>query len=310
MIVGERLLKDMTSEAQLKHDHITESEQIRSMQARKNPKGSVLRQLFQANLADTESRLTPQEYKISARQFIGLPALKITRAEVVTLSCGCEAQKCPNANCGDTLLDSCGNHAMTCHPGIGSRKATLLERALERTFRASSGKAESQPSTSKLLGDVLCKEDLASLFPGGLTLEQTKKNQNLAIELIDALTMTDRLKDLVIGEVRARMPVVPEMKDNAANSTIRFDLKLAAPFPYDMPLQLWMDHGITQETCDSYRKDVLAQLLDGHDINKTIAFSRMESSKRRRFVGIMTVTKHVKKLGLLDFNPFFLFPVI
>ena len=59
-----------------------------------------------------------------------------------------------------------------CHKGIASRKATLLERALERTFRNSTGKCDRQPSTYRLLGEVVPKEDLACLFKGGLSVEE------------------------------------------------------------------------------------------------------------------------------------------
>ena len=249
-IVGERLRKDLTSDTQLKHEHVTESEKVRAVQTRKDPQGSVLLHLFQGSLADNESRLTPLEYKIAARQFIGLPALKNPRAETVELKCGCKVQKCPNVGC-DAQLDPCGNHAMTCHVGIGSRKATLLERTLERTFRASCGKGESQPSTSKLLGEMLPTEDLVRLFPGGLSVEETKKNQDLAIELIDAFMTSAPTKEAIIDEGRSRMPVIDEEKEQLANSVVRFDLKLGSQFPYELPMQLWMDHGITQETCDT-----------------------------------------------------------
>ena len=49
--------------------------------------------------------------------------------------CGCEVQKCPNVACEGALLDPSGNHALLCHAGMGARKATVLERALERAFR-------------------------------------------------------------------------------------------------------------------------------------------------------------------------------
>ena len=60
------------------------------------------------------------------------------------------------------------------------------------------------------------------------------------------------LQEAVIAEVRSRLPVVDEEKKESQN-LIRFDLCLGAPFPYDAPQQLWLDHGILQDTAESYR---------------------------------------------------------
>ena len=68
-----------------------------------------------------------------------------------------------------------------CHPGLPAKKATLLERALERVFRKSGGRSERQPVTTKLLGEIVPKEDLAALFPGGQNLEESKKSGELAL---------------------------------------------------------------------------------------------------------------------------------
>ena len=115
--IGEQQLKFLTS---LTLPHVTKSEVIRSLHTRKKPGSSVLTQLFTANLSDREARLTKTEFTISARQFFCLPALKIPRGEVVELKCGCEAQMCPNPECGGTILDPIGNHALTCHGGIAA----------------------------------------------------------------------------------------------------------------------------------------------------------------------------------------------
>ena len=109
------------------------------------------------------------------------------------------------------IIDPAGNHALLCHAGIGARKATLLERALERVFRKAGGKPDRQPPSTRLLGDIVPKEDLAALFPGGLNLEETKKSGDLALELVDALLLPpNALKDSVIDEVRSRLPEVDE----------------------------------------------------------------------------------------------------
>ena len=62
-----------------------------------------------------------------------------------------------------------------------------------------------------MLGEIVPKEDLAALFPGGLNLEETKKSGELAIELADAFLMpTGALKESVIDKVRSRLPEVDE----------------------------------------------------------------------------------------------------
>ena len=138
--LAQKCLRELAAPTGLTHAHITKSEKIRTIQARKTPGGSVLKQLFCANLSDRDTRLTPTEFIHSARQFIALPALKISRGEIVELKCGCEAHKCPNAKCGGTIIDPTGNHALLCHGGIGARKATLLEGSLERVFRNAGGR--------------------------------------------------------------------------------------------------------------------------------------------------------------------------
>ena len=114
------------------------------------------------------------------------------------------------------IIDPTGNHALLCHGGIAARKATLLERSLERVFRKAGGRASRQPTTFRLLGEVVPKHDLAALFPGGLNLAKTKKNADLAIELVDAFLMSgSALKDSVIDEIRSRLPVVDATKKKA-----------------------------------------------------------------------------------------------
>ena len=95
------------------------------------------------------------------------------------MKCGCEAQKCPNSGCAGTIIDPHGNHALMCHKGLPTRKATLLERSLERAFRKSTGRCQPQPSTYKLLGEVVPREDLEVLFAGGLTAEDNRKMKTL-----------------------------------------------------------------------------------------------------------------------------------
>jgi hypothetical protein len=303
-------MKLLTSHTELTQAHVTKSEMIHSMQARQKPGASVLKQLFSANLSDRDTRLTPTEFTLSARQFIVLPALKIPRGEIVELKCGCEAQKCPNASCGGTIIDPTGNHALLCHAGIAARKATLLERGLERVFRKAGGRASRQPTTFRLLGEVVPKDDLAALFPGGLNLEETKKNSELAIELVDAFRMTgSALKDAIIEEIRGRLPPVDEDKKEANANIIRFDLCLAASFPTDSPRELWLDHAVVHETSESYQEAVIAH-VETTDLTTSLPFRRMETSKKRRFAALIPLANYLLKHNVLDFQPFFLFPVM
>jgi hypothetical protein len=122
-------------------------------------------------------------------------------------------QLCPNPRCENALLDAFGNHALTCHPGIGSRKATLLEKSIERVYRKAGGRVERQPSTFRLLGEMFSKDDLMALFPGKMTVPEAKKNSELALELVDALTMVPSVKkDAIVEEIRTRIEIAAEAK--------------------------------------------------------------------------------------------------
>ena len=116
-------------------------------------------------------------------------------------------------------------------------------------------------------------------------------------------------KDSTLEEIRERMPKLDEDQIEY-NNTIRFDLCLSAPFPLDAPLQLWLDHGIVHETSESYQDPVIDHLEGGRDPTSSEPFRRMESSKDRRFRYLKNLATHLQKQRLLDFQPFFLFPVI
>jgi hypothetical protein len=104
---------------------------------------------------------------------------------------------------GGIELDPFGNHSLMCHPGIGSRKATFLERSLERVFRKAGGRVQRQPSTFRLLGEMFSKDDLMSLFPGKMTVPEGKRSSELAVELLDGLLMKpSATKDAVVAEIR------------------------------------------------------------------------------------------------------------
>ena len=113
----------------------------------KTPGRSILSNLFTANLSQRDVRLTKSEFVIVARQFTCLPPVKNEECDVIMHPCGCEAQLCGNAKCAkkDAVLDSAGNHARVCHPGVKVHKATILEETLERIFRHAGGHPSRQP---------------------------------------------------------------------------------------------------------------------------------------------------------------------
>ena len=148
------------------------------------------------------------------------------------------------------------------------------------------------------------------LFTGGLNQEETKAHAEIALELVDALQMApSATREAVIAEVRSRLP---ELKDDAkaANNTLRFDLCMAAPYPITLPKELWLDHAIVHETCDSYRDHIIADLDADQDPVKSYPFRRTQATKRRKYAGLIAIATHLAKQKLLDFQPFFLFPVI
>jgi len=64
------------------------------------------------------------------------------------------------------------------------------------------------------------------------------------------------------------------------------------------------------ETSKCYQDAVLAFLEGADDLTKSFPFRRMETSKQRRFAALIPLATHLLKQNLLDFQPFFLFPVI
>jgi hypothetical protein len=135
-------------------------------------------------------------------------------------------------------------------------------------------------------------------------------SSRIALELVDAFMLPpSALRESVVAEVRSRLPPVTEGKKESQN-IIRFDMCLAAPFPYDAPRQLWLDHVIVQETTTSYQDDVIAYLGGADDPTKSPAFRRMETAKQRRFRALIAIANHLQKQHVLDFQPFFLFPVV
>ena len=96
---------------------------------------SILPSLFTASLAQYDVRLTKTEFTVATRQYVWLPPLKNYSCDSVELKCGCQAQICSKCHRDDAVLDVAGNHGRTCHPGIKSQKATILEKSLDKIFR-------------------------------------------------------------------------------------------------------------------------------------------------------------------------------
>ena len=109
----------------------------------------------------------------------------------------------------------------------------------------------------------------------------------------------------MLDEIRERIPKLDEGQIEY-NNTIRFDLCLSAPFPFDSPQQLWIDHGIVHETSESYQESMVQHLESGLAALSGEPFRRMESSKDRRFKSLINIAKHLQKQRLLDFQPSFL----
>src|ERR1700749_1288562 len=110
--------------------------------------------------------------------------------------CGCEVESCDRSHCERATLDWAGNHALLCHKGLGSQKASVLELELERMFRKAGGSPDRQPSTRNLLGRVFDHTELAALFPGGLSQVSSNIRAGFALEYLTALhTRPSRERD-------------------------------------------------------------------------------------------------------------------
>ena len=120
--------------------------------------------------------------------------------------CVCKHIMCiysENSSCKnqDPELDSAGNHGLVCHPGVKAMRATLLEKALEKSFRLADGNPVKQPSTSS----VFTKQDLSCLFPGHLNHAEAEKRKKLALEFLEIKKKHPR------GPVRtAELGMLPE----------------------------------------------------------------------------------------------------
>ena len=74
-----------------------------------------------------------------------------------------------------------------CHPGVKARRATLLEKAIDRCFHRAGGHSTRQPSLYDLFGGYFKKEDLCALFPRSMTKTEADKRKRLISEYLEIL---------------------------------------------------------------------------------------------------------------------------
>ncbi len=282
-----------------------------------NPPGvSILSSLFTAKLTQKDTRLTKTEFTIAARQYVMLPPLKNNIGELVERKCGCEFQKCANSMCTnkEPKLDAAGNHGLICHPGVKAMRATLLEKALEKSFRRAGGNPTRQPSTYSLLGGHFTKEDLSCLFPGRLNQAQAVERKKLAMKYLDIVSKIPRghVRTAELGMLRETFPAPVVARDDDNNGTIRFDMKFPMVTPLDEPREVWFDHAIVQETCPTYA-DATRRFLEEEITNLPEdgpAFHKAKGMKVLRYSALISVVNRLVEDRKLNFQPTFLFPVL
>ena len=165
------------------YDHHSDLSENILRESMKRPNVSLLSRMFTVNLMHTDVRVTKPEFTSVARQFVCLPPLANgSTGPIVELKCGCGVQKCTNPKCKATSdrLDFAGNHGLVCNPGVKAMRASLMEKALEVSFRRAGGNPVRQPSTYSLLGEIFSKDDLSKLFFGRVS---ARKNRTSASSL-------------------------------------------------------------------------------------------------------------------------------
>jgi hypothetical protein len=298
--------------------HVNDSEKILllSLQQCDPENQSLLSRQFTADLSQYDVRLTKTEFVFAARQFVLLPPLRNPRGEIEEFKCGCQYQKCANSGCKSPVeqLDGTGNHATMCHPGVKARRATLLEKAIERCFHRAGGHSTRQPSLYDLFGGYFKKEDLCALFPRSLTKTEADRRKRLVAEYLEILLRYERGRaecKAELGRLREeKFPPRPRHEEQE-NSMVRFDLKLVTGAP-DSPKELWIDHAIVHETCSTYATDVLRFLEASADNDPSCsnAFTKKLMEKKRRYEVVMSTTDRLLGARRLYTQPEFLFPVI
>ena len=137
-------------------------------------------------------------------------------------------------------MDAAGNHGLLCNPGVKTKRATFLERALENCYRKAGGVPARQPATYSLLGEIFSKDDVARLFPGYLSLKESDKRKKLAMEYLDIINEIPRgaVRTAHLGVLRERFPDVQQVDDVELSGVIRFDLKFPITVAEGKPQEL------------------------------------------------------------------------
>jgi len=134
--------------------------------------------VFTANLMQSNARLTNQDLRRS-RDNLCACFLSDGESKLCEAKCGCTIEHFTKRKfqADNEVLDAAGNHGLLCNPGVKPRRATLLERALEGSFRRAGGNPARQPATYSLLGEVFSKDDVSRLFPGKLSAAESEKRK-------------------------------------------------------------------------------------------------------------------------------------
>jgi hypothetical protein len=213
-------------------------------------------------------------------------------------------------------MDAAGNHGLICNPGVKAMRATILERALEVSFRRAGGNPVRQPSTYSLLGEIYSKDDLSRLFPGGLSRKQAEKRKKLAMEYLDIINEIPRgpVRTAELGMLRERFPdvAIANGDDESNTGVIRFDLKFPVSSAAGKPREIWLDHVIVQETCPTHAEDTLKFLEEKSTnlIENSPAFNKTYNAKKRRYGALIEVMNRLIEDRKLKTQPTILFPII
>ncbi len=296
-------------------DHANTSEEI-MIESMKREDSSLLSKMFTANLMQLDTRVTKDQFTSVARQFVCLPPITHGTGGMKEEKCSCSVQLCSNHKCKapSAKLDAAGNHGLVCNPGVKAMRATILEKALEQSFRRTGGTPQRQPQTYDLLGKIFTKDDLARLFSGRLNTTESERRKKLAMEYLDIISTIPRgaIRTAELGMLRERFPAAPNAKDEEnGKGVIRFDLKFPSKFP-DKPQEVWLDHAIVQETCTTHAEDTLNYLLDNrvNTLGKSPAFQKTFGGKVRRYASLRDVVTRLMEERKLDCQPKFLCPIV
>ena len=187
-----------------------------------------------------------------------------------------------------------------------AKRATLLERALEHSFRRAGGIPTRQPATYSLLGEVFSKDDVSKLFPGKLSATESDKRKKLAMQYLDIINDMPRgaQRTAQLGMLREQFPDAVNADDDDVNKgVIRFDLKFPVVVKDGKPRELWIDHAIAQETSPTHAADTLEFLED--DINhlpeNSPVFTKTYSGKVRRYKSLIDVVNRLAEERTLKF---------